>query len=89
MRSAGEDRQEEQSITKQIPCEAGLTVEEGLRLVEQLNQPVEAEGVVSHAQGELPSQQDQPRRRAPPTCSGCGGIGHRITSCKNRIIQLN
>jgi hypothetical protein len=71
---------------RKIPYEEGLTVEEGLQLVEQLNQPVEADGVVSHAQGELPSQQDQPRRRAPPTCSGCGGIGHRITSCKNRII---
>ena len=73
-------------LTKKIPCEAGLTVEEGLQLVEQLNQPVEADEVVSHEQGDLPTQQDQPRRRAPLRCSGCGGIGHKITSCKHRII---
>ncbi|CEO61207.1 hypothetical protein PMG11_05506 [Penicillium brasilianum] len=34
--------------TKQIPCEEGLTVEEGLQLVEQLNQPVEDDRMVSH-----------------------------------------
>ena len=68
---------------KHIPCEEGLTVEEGLQLVEQLNQPVEADGVVSHMQGELPSQANPPPTRAPPRCSGCGEIGHRINRCKN------
>ena len=75
--------------TKQIPCKEGLTVEEGLQLVEQLNQPVEADGLVSHAQGELPSQANPPPTRAPPRCSGCREIGHRINTCKNRYIQLN
>ena len=71
---------------KQIPYEEGSTVEEGLQLVEQLNQPVEANRVVSHAQGELPSQANPPPARAPARCSGCREIGHRITSCKNRYI---
>lgn len=71
---------------KQIPCEEGLTVEEGLQLVEQLNQPVEANKVVSHAEGELPIQADPPPTRAPARCSGCREIGHRINACKNRYI---
>jgi hypothetical protein len=71
---------------RQIPCEAGLTVEEGLRLVEQLNQLVEADGVVSHAQGELPSQANPPRTRAPPRCSGFRETGHSINTCNNRYI---
>jgi hypothetical protein len=71
---------------KKIPCEEGLTVEEGLQLVEQLNQPVEADQVVLHTQNELPSQADPPPTRAPPRCSGCREIGHRINTCKNRYI---
>jgi hypothetical protein len=71
---------------KKIPCEEGLTVEEGLQLIEQLNQPVEADGVVSHTQGELRSQVNPPPTRAPPRCSGCREIGHRINVCKNRYI---
>jgi hypothetical protein len=70
--------------TRQIPCEEGLTVEEGLQLVEQLNQLVEGDGVGSHEQSELPIQANPPRTRAPPRCSGCGEIGHNINRCKNR-----
>ena len=72
--------------TKQIPCKEGLTVKEGLQLVEQLNQPVEGDQVLSPAQGDLPIQQDQRATRAQPRCSGCREIGHRINSCKNRYI---
>jgi len=72
--------------TRRIPCTEGLTIEEAIQLAEQLNQPEEDNGVDSHAEVELPSQPIQPARRAPPTCSGCGQIGHRITSCKNRVI---
>jgi hypothetical protein len=72
--------------TKHIPCEKGLTVEEGLQLVSQLDLPAEAARVDSHAQGELPNQADRPATRAPPRCSGCREIGHRINTCKNRYI---
>jgi hypothetical protein len=72
--------------TRQIPCEEGLTVEEGLQLVAQLDLPTEEAIVDSHAQGELPSQADRPATRAPPRCSGCREIGHRINTCKNRYI---
>jgi hypothetical protein len=72
--------------TRQIPCEEGLTVEEGLQLIAQLDLPAEAPAVESHAQGELPIQQDQLARKAPPRCSGCREIGHRINTFKNRYI---
>jgi hypothetical protein len=72
--------------TRQIPCEEGLTVEEGLQLIAQQDLPVEAPTVESHAHGELPIQQGQLARRAPPRCSGCREVGHRINSCKNRYI---
>lgn len=87
LRAANEKkRQKRKRSTRQIAHEGGLSVEEGLQLVQQQNQPVEDDGVVSHAQGDLPIQQDQPATRAPPRCSGCREIGHRINSCRNRYI---
>jgi hypothetical protein len=79
-------RQKRTRSTMRITHEGGLSIEEGLQLAQQPIQPVEADKVVSHEQVDLPNQPIQPARRAPPTCSGCGQIGHRITSCKNRII---
>ena len=87
LRAANEKkRQKRTRSTRQIAHEGGLTIEEGLQLVQQPIQPVEADEVVSHEGPDLPNQLMQPVRRAPPTCSGCGQVGHRITSCKNRII---
>jgi hypothetical protein len=87
LRAANEKkRQKRNRLTRQIPCNSGLTVEEGLQLVQQLDQPVEATAVVLHTQGELPIQPDRPATRAPPRCSGCREIGHRINTCKNRYI---
>ena len=77
-------RQKRTKSTRHIAYEGGLSIEEGLQLVHQPIQPVEADELVSYEQGDLPAQQDQPRKRAPPTCSGCGGIGHKINQCKNR-----
>lgn len=53
-----------------------------MQLAQRLNQPVESDGVVSHAQGDLPIQQDQRVKRAPPRCSGCGGIGIELINVK-------
>ena len=72
--------------TKQIPCKEGLTVEEGLQEVAQLDLLAEAPALESHTQGELPIQAAQPATRATPRCSGCREIGHRINTCKNRYI---
>jgi hypothetical protein len=87
LRAANEKkRQKHNQSTRQIPCNSSLTVKEGLRLVQQLDQLVEAIAVVSHMQGELPIQPDQPATSAPPRCSRCREIGHRINTCKNRYI---
>jgi hypothetical protein len=87
LRAANEKkRQKRTRSTMRIAHEGGLSIEEGLQLAQQPIQPVEADEVVSHEEVDLPNQPIQPARRAPPTCSGCGQIGHRITSCKNRII---
>jgi hypothetical protein len=79
-------RQKRTRSNRQMEHEGGLSVEEGLQLAQQQNQPVEGSGLVSPPQGELPTQQDQPARKAPPRCSGCREIGHRINTCKNRYI---
>lgn len=60
-----------------MPYKEGMTVEEGIQVVQQLNQLVEDDGVVADMQCDLSTQQDQPRKRAPPRCSGCGEIGHK------------
>lgn len=58
-------------LTRHIPCEKGLIVEEGLQLVAQPYLPAEASTVESHGQGELPIQADLPAKRALPRYSGC------------------
>jgi hypothetical protein len=69
---------------KSLPCEEGLTVQEALQLAAQLGLPVEEDVVESHAEVEFPSQPTRPATRAPPRCSGCRELGHRINYCKNR-----
>lgn len=87
LRAANEKkRQKRTRSSRQIPHEGGLSVEEGLQLAQQLDQPVEGDRVVSHMQGDLPNQPDQPAKRAPPRCSGYREIENRINSCKNRYI---
>ncbi|KAJ5583844.1 hypothetical protein N7450_006508 [Penicillium hetheringtonii] len=76
-------RQKRNRSTRQIAYESGLSVEEDLQLVGQLNQLAEDNEVVSHTHSELPSQTNPRPTRAPSRCSGCGEIGHKITRCKN------
>lgn len=52
----------------------GLTAGESLQLVQQLNQPVEGDGVGSYKQGELPSQADPPLESRSPLL-GYVGLG--------------
>jgi hypothetical protein len=72
--------------TRRIPCAEGLTIKEAIQLAKQLNQLEEDDRVDSHVEVELPSQPTRPAARAPPRCSGCREIGHRINVCKNRYI---
>jgi hypothetical protein len=77
-------RQKRNRSTRQMAHERGFSVEEGLQLAQQLNPSVEGDGIVTLAQGDLPIQQDQPRKRAPPRCSGWGEIRNKINQCQNR-----
>ena len=87
LRQANEKKhQKGNRSTEQIPCDSVLTVEEGLQLVARLVLPAEGPAVDSYTQGELSFQADRPATKAPPRCSGCREIGHRINSCKNRYI---
>ncbi|KAJ5261124.1 hypothetical protein N7478_009036 [Penicillium angulare] len=87
LRTANEKkRQKRNRSNRQIPCDTGLTVEEGLQLATQLNLLDEATPVDSNTQGKTPIQPGQPAKRAPPRCSGCGNIGHKINRCINRVI---
>jgi hypothetical protein len=86
LRTANKKKRQKRTRSKRQIAHGGLSIEEGLQLAQQPIQPVEANKEVSHREVDLPNQPVRPARRAPPTCSGCGQIGHRITSCKNRII---
>ena len=77
-------RQKRTRSNRRMAHEGGLTIAEGLQLAQQPEQLVEEDKVVSHKEGESANQADLPRRRAPPKCSGCGELGHRINRCKNR-----
>ncbi|KAJ5731126.1 uncharacterized protein N7483_005634 [Penicillium malachiteum] len=81
-------RQKRSRSTRQVPCEQGLTVEEGLQLLTQLELPVEAPAVEPHTQVELPIQPNQPAPRAQPRCSGCREAGHRINVYHCRRAKL-
>jgi hypothetical protein len=85
LRAANEKKiQKRTRSTMRIAHEGGLSIKEGLQLVQQPIQPARANEVVSHKQGDLPTRQDQPRRRALPKCGGCGEIGHRVNHCNKR-----
>jgi len=87
LRAANEKkRQKRNRSNRQIPCDSGMTVEEGLQLVQQLDLLDEAIQVDSHTQSELPNQAAEQATRAPPRCSGCRETGHKINVCKNRYI---
>jgi hypothetical protein len=77
-------RRKRTRLTRQIAHEEGLSIEEGLQIVQQPIEPLEVDRVVSHEQFDLPPQPIQLARRAPPTCSGCRVTGHIISQCKNR-----
>jgi hypothetical protein len=74
-------RQKRTRSNRQIAHEGGLTIAEGLQLAQQLEQPVEENQVVSYEAGELANQADLPHKRAPPRCSRCRELGHKINQC--------
>ena len=85
LRRANEKKRQKRTRShRQMAHEGGLTIADGLQLAQQPEQPVEVSQVVSHEAGESATQADLPRQRAPPRCSGCWEIGHKINRCNKR-----
>ena len=76
LRAANEKQKQKRTKSqKHIPAEEGLSVQEASQLITAL---VEADEAPPSPPRRSPSPGLQPRTRAPPKCSGCGEIGHKI-----------
>ncbi|EED16700.1 transposon, putative [Talaromyces stipitatus ATCC 10500] len=85
LRAANEkEKRKRQRSKKQISHEGDLTVQEAQELIISRDQASRSNPAVS---GESEPQASQPRVRAPPKCSGCGIIGHKINRCSNRTTS--
>lgn len=87
LRGANEKKRQKRTLSNpQLAHEGGLTVEEGLQLVQQLNQQFEHCQPLLLAHADQAIQLVQSTGRAPPRCSGCREVGHRINQCKDNYI---
>jgi hypothetical protein len=77
-------RQKRKRSTRQIAHEGGLTGEEVSQVLQPPIQPIERVQSPTPAAVQQPILPPLPAKRAQLKCSGCGGIGHKITVCKNR-----
>ncbi|KAK5787481.1 hypothetical protein VI817_009978 [Penicillium citrinum] len=71
-------KQKRSRSKRQIPHDTALNTIEARALIQASQYPVEAEASVST---EIANQASTHRIRAPPRCSGCGVIGHKINRC--------
>ncbi|EKV21943.1 hypothetical protein PDIP_01680 [Penicillium digitatum Pd1] len=82
LRAANEKQKQKRTRSRrQIPAEEGLSVQEASQLI---TEPVESIEAPPPPPRRSPSPALQPRTRAPPKCSCCGEIAHRINICLAR-----
>ncbi|GMG14216.1 unnamed protein product [Aspergillus oryzae] len=67
--------------TRQLPIESGASVQEAQELIQGRNSTKTA---ISTEVVDIGPVVENQRVRAPPKCSGCGILGHKITYCPNR-----
>ena len=67
--------------TRQLPIESGASVQEAQELIQGRNSTVEP---ITTASVDIGAPVESQRVRAPPRCSGCNILGHKITQCPNR-----
>ncbi|EED12346.1 pogo transposable element, putative [Talaromyces stipitatus ATCC 10500] len=85
LRAANEKEKKKRKRSRaQISHEGSLTAQEAQELIGSRN---EASQPIPTAPVESEPQTSQPRLRAPPKCSGCGIIGHKINRCPNRTTS--
>lgn len=70
--------QKKKYSNKQIAHTEGLSIQEGLELIQQENRAQEAHDTVP---AELASSTLQPHVQVPPQCSDCNTLGHKRTHC--------
>ncbi|EED21622.1 conserved hypothetical protein [Talaromyces stipitatus ATCC 10500] len=78
------EKRERKRSRAQISHEGSPIAQEAQELItsrDEASQPISAVPVESEHQA------SQPRVRAPPKCSGCGIIGHKINRCPNRTTS--
>lgn len=77
---AAHDRQKQKRTrsARQIYHEEGLSIQEARELISKPNQASEGQSAIL---SEPDPRASQPIFRAPPKCSGCGMIGHKINRC--------
>jgi len=82
LRAAHEKQTQKRKRSKrQINHAGGLSIQEGIELMQQRNGDQEAQDPV---QMETEPSTSQPHVRAPPRCSDCNVLGHKRTHCPNR-----
>ncbi|KAL3707903.1 hypothetical protein TMatcc_005885 [Talaromyces marneffei ATCC 18224] len=82
LRAANEKEKKKRKRSRaHISYEGSLTAQEAQELIASRNKASES---IPAAPVESEPQASQPRVRAPPKCSGCGIIGHKINRCLNR-----
>jgi len=82
LRAAHEKQTQKRKRSKrQINHAGGLSIQEGIELMQQRNGDQEAQDPV---QMETEPSTSQPHVRAPPRCSDCNVLGHERTHCPNR-----
>lgn len=74
-------RQQKKRSKRQIAHTGGLSIQEGIDLMQRRNEAQEAEDTI---QMETAPSTSQPHVRAPPRCSDCNVLGHKRTHCPSR-----
>ena len=77
-------RQKRTRSTRQIVHEGGFTGEEAIQVIQPPTQAIERVQSPTPTAIQQPILLPLPAKRAQPKCSGCGDIGHKINSYKNR-----
>ena len=71
-------KQKRSRSTRQLPHNTALSATEARTLIQATQGPIEAEASTTV---EMTNQASTQPKRAPPRCSGCGMIGHKINRC--------
>ena len=85
LRKHNEKKRQKRSLsTRQIVHEGGFTGKDAIQVIQPPTQAIERVQSPTPTAVQQPILLPLPAKRAQPKCSGCGYIGPKINSCKNR-----